>query len=142
MRESSGEWMTSFWNKAAAEAADHKSRGDVIAAEFGGQASERRSIRRDPPPLTAALSPTDDRLRLRIAEELEYARRMLTVMGDELAGNPAVIARHATALQSFDIVGQMLGHLAAVIRSSDPEEAVERVGMTELKARLSRRSLD
>ena len=134
--------MTSFWNKAAADAADHNSRGDVIAAEFGGQSSVRRSIRREPPPRPRALVPTDDRLRLRIAEELDSARRMLNVTGDDLAGNPAVIARHATALQSFDIVGQMLGHLAAVIRSSDPEEAVERVGMTELKARLSRRSLD
>ncbi len=101
--------------------------------------TERRSIRRDPPPLPAALVPTDDPLRLRLAEELEYARRLLDLMGDELANDPAVIVRHTRSLQSVDIVGQMLGHIATVVRSSDPPRAVERIGMCELRARLTRR---
>ena len=101
---------------------------------------ERRSIRRDPPPLAQALVPTDDPLRLRLAEELEYARRMLDLMGDELAGDPAVVGRHTRSLQSVDIVGQMLGHIAGVVRSSDPSGAVERIGMCELRARLTRQA--
>ena len=133
--------MTSFWTKAAADAAGRKAVGDVIAGDFRKAESPKRSIRRDPPALPAALVPTDDRLRLRLAEELDYARRLLDAMADELAGDATVIARHATTLQSFDIVGQMLGHLAAVVRSSDPEGAVERIGMAELKARLTRRGL-
>jgi hypothetical protein len=102
----------------------------------------RRSIRRaDAPPLDPALVPTDDPLRQRLAEELEYARRLLDVMGDQLASDPIVVGRHCATLQTVDIVGQMLGHIAAVTRSSVPERAVERIGMADLKARLTRRSI-
>ncbi len=45
------------------------------------------------------------------------------------------------SLQSVDIIGQILGHIAAVVRSSDPQGAVERIGMGDLKARLTRRSI-
>ena len=132
--------MTSFWNKAA-EAAKGQERCDIIQAEFRAEPKARRSIRRDAPPLPAALVPTDDLLRLRLAEELEYARRMLGVMGDELSSDGLVVSRHMTALQSIDIVSQMLGHVASVVRSSDPDGAVERIGMVELKARLTRKSV-
>ncbi|MCY7339880.1 MAG: hypothetical protein LH465_08035 [Sphingomonas bacterium] len=101
----------------------------------------KRSIRRDPPPLPAALVPSEDELQLRLAEELEYARRLLDAMGDELAADMGVIMRHSVALQSVDIVGQMIGHIANVVRSSDPNGAVERIGMCELKARLQRHRL-
>ncbi len=101
----------------------------------------RRSIRRDPPPLDPALVPTDDQLRLRLAEELDYARRLLDAMGNQLASDPVVVRRHCASLQTVDIVGQMLGHAAAVTRSSLPERAVERIGMAEMKARLKRRSI-
>ena len=103
-----------------------------------GQVAARPSVRRDPPPLDPALVPTDDLLRLRLAEELEYARRILEMMGDELSIDGAMVMRHSLALQSIDIVGQMLGHIANVTRSSAPERAVERIGMGELKARLKR----
>jgi len=49
------------------------------------------------------------------------------------------VMRHAVALQTVDIVGQMLGHIAAVTRSSAPDRAVERIGMCELKGRLTRK---
>ncbi len=117
-------------------------RCDTIQAEFRAEPStERRSIRRDPPPLDPALIPCDDALRLRLAEELEYARRMIEAMGDELSADMGVVMRHSVALQSIDIVGQMLGHIAAVTRSSTPERAVDRIGMCELKARLKRHSV-
>jgi hypothetical protein len=64
---------------------------------------------------------------------------MLDVMGDELSADMAVVMRHAVALQTVDIVGQMLGHIAAVTRSSAPDRAVERIGMCELKGRLTRK---
>ncbi len=116
---------------------------DAVQAEYRAeqQASEKRSIRREnAPPLDPALIPTDDALRVRLAQELEYARRMLDAMGDELSADMGVVMRHAVALQSIDIVGQMLGHIASVTRSSAPERAVERIGMCELKARLTRRN--
>ena len=135
--------MPSFWNKAAKIAADlhagnDGSDTDVIRADFGMEPT-RRSIRRDPPPLPKVASPTDDELRLRLAEELEYARRMLASMGDELASDTLIVSRHLAELQTVDIVGQMLGHIAAVIRSSDPPGTVESIGMGALKARLMRK---
>ncbi len=118
-------------------------RCDAIQAEVRSSPADapRPVIRRDPPPLDPALIPTGDNLRLRLADELEYARRMLEVMGDELSADMAVVMRHSVALQSVDIIGQLLGHIAAVTRSSAPERAVERIGMCELKARLKRSSL-
>jgi len=104
-------------------------------------AAGRRSIRRHAPPLPAALVPSDDELKLRLAEELEYARRLLDIMGEELAADMGVIMRHSVVLQSVYIVGQMLGHIANVVRSSDPPGAVERIGMCGLKARLQRHRL-
>ena len=114
---------------------------DSLGPESLGGDATKRSIRRDPPPLPAALVPSADELRLRLAEELEYARRLLNAMGDELAADMGVIMRHSVALQSVDIVGQMIGHIANVVRSSDPNGAVERIGMCELKARLQRHRL-
>lgn len=84
------------------------------------------------------LEPTDDALKLRLAEELDYARRMLDAMGDELAADMGVVMRHSVALQSVDVVGQMLGHIANVVRALDAEAAVDRIGMCDLKARLTR----
>ena len=135
-------------NSSKSSSADRalKVQGDSVRATWAqpAPASERKSIRRDPPPAPPPLPPlvpTDDELRLRLAEELDYARRMLEVMGDELAANPVVVMRHTASLQSVDIVGQILGHIATVVRTEDPLEAVERIGMCELKARLTRRSL-
>lgn len=115
---------------------------DAVQAEFRAEraAPEKRSIRRDKvPPLDPALVPTDDQLRLRLADELDYARRLLEAMGDDLSSDMAMVMRHAVALQSVDIIGQMLGHIAAVTRSSAPDRAVQRIGMGELKGRLTRR---
>jgi hypothetical protein len=72
----------------------------------------------------------------RLAAELDHARDMLVTMGDELALNQEVVAEHGVALQAVDIVGQMLGHIASVVRAADRDAAVERIGMCELKARL------
>jgi hypothetical protein len=128
----------SFWERAA-EAAQQQSRCDVIQAEYRAEQKIRPSIRRDPAPAPKAIGPTGDELMLRLAEELEYARRMLGVMGDELSCDALVVGRHLAELQSLDIVGQMLVHIGDVLRSSDPSEAVNRIGMADLKARLKRR---
>lgn len=117
--------------------AQEQARCDAIEAAFRAD-DNPASIHRDPPPLEPVLQPTDEVLNLRLAEELEYARRMLDTMGDELAADMGVVIRHGMALQNVDIVGQMLGHIANVIRSSDPDGAVDRIGMCDLKARLLR----
>jgi hypothetical protein len=101
---------------------------------------DRRPLRRDAP-LRAVSPPTDqteDQLRLRLSEELQYARRMLDITGDQICADRIVVARHAAALQSLDKVGQMLRHIADVIRSNDPYSAIDEIGMSDLKARLKR----
>ena len=80
-----------------------------------------------------ALSPLDNLL----AAELDHARDLLVMMGDELALNRELVAEHGMALQAIDIVGQMLGHIANVVRAEDPEAAIDRIGMCELKTKLS-----
>ncbi|MEO7602166.1 MAG: hypothetical protein ABIS39_02725 [Sphingomicrobium sp.] len=112
-------------------------RCDAIQAAYRNE-TNRRPLRREAPPIPPALTPTDDALSLRLAEEFEYARRLLDSMGDEFSSDPALLMRHSVPLQSIDIVGQILGHVAAVVRSSDPDGAVDRIGMCELKARLVR----
>ena len=129
----------SFWKQAAAAAAQRQARCDVIQADYRAEQKVRPSIRRDPPPTPKALVPTDDELMLRLAEEVDYARRMLGTMGDELSSDCFVVGRHLAELQTLDIAGQMLGHIATVLRSSDIAAAVDRIGMAELKARIVRR---
>ena len=74
----------------------------------------------------------------RLAAELDHARDMLMLMGDDLSTDFAVVSRHGVSLQAVDIVGQMLGHIASVIRAEDRAAAVGRIGMCELKTKLSR----
>ena len=117
-----------------------QARCDAIQLQYRAeQSGERRSIRRDPPPRPPAPDTTDDVLNLRLADELDYARRMIDSMGDELSADSAMVMRHMVALQTIDVLGQMLGHIAAVVRSSQPEATVEQIGMGDLKARLQRK---
>ena len=120
-------------------AADGQARVDAVQADFRAESSQRRSIRRDPPPRPPDIPPTDDPLAHRLADELDYARRLIEQMGNALSADPTVIARHIVTLQSVDVVGQMLGHIATIIRASDRAAMVERIGMGDLKARLQRR---
>lgn len=76
-------------------------------------------------------------LDLLLAAELDHARDMLVMMGDELAMSTEIVAEHGTALQAVDIVGQMLGHIANVVRAPDRPQAIERIGMCDLKSKLT-----
>ena len=101
---------------------------------------DRKPLRRDAPlgSVPPAIENTEDQLRLRLSEELEYARRILDATGNQICGDRLAMTRHAVALQSLDKVGQMLGHIASVIRSSDPVSAIDEIQMGDLKARLKR----
>jgi len=76
-------------------------------------------------------------LDLLLAAELDHARDMLMMMGDELAMSTEIVAEHGTALQAVDIVGQMLGHIANVVRAENQNTAIARIGMCELKTKLT-----
>ena len=117
--------------------AEAQARCDSIVADFranpfAAATPHLPAVAWEPPPVT------DDLLMRRLAHELEDARGMLDAMGDALTADPAVLMRHSVSLQSVDIVGQTLGHIANVVRSSRPADMVELIGMCELKARLTR----
>jgi hypothetical protein len=131
-----------FSQKQPFAARDVLIQGDSVRQTWGvddaAEEVERKPLRREPPNRHARLEDTDDGLRLRLGEELDFARRMLDITGDELSSDPIAVSRHGMSMQSLDIVGQMLGHIANVIRSSDPEAAVDEIGMCDLRARLKR----
>ena len=110
----------------------------VAAARAGSAAAEapKRNVYRAPEqlPLTSSV----DELDIRIQEELATTRRMIEALGDELSNDPILLTRYQTSLQSIDLMAQTLGHLACVIGSGDRAEAIERIGMASLKARLKR----
>lgn len=108
----------------------------VAAARAASPVVELRKPVRElsPPPLAASEAILD----LRLQEELAYARRLIEALGDALSDDAIVLARHHTILQNVDILAQTLGHIAQVVGAADKVEAIERIGMATLKARLSR----
>ncbi len=77
----------------------------------------------------------------RLSEEIEYVQRLLEMMGDQLAGDPIILQRHSRALQGFDLMSQILGHIARVVSADDKEGAIDGIGMHDLRARLKRQAL-
>ena len=76
-----------------------------------------------------------------MAEELELIVRQLEQLGGTLAADPILLHRHAVQLQSIDLIKQVLGHLGRIAGAGDKAAAVERVTLSELKARLKRKPL-
>ena len=136
--------MRPFSQKQPFQTRDVLIQGDSVRQIWGIddpiEEDERRPIRRDPPLCDVPTPQSVDELNLRLGEELDCVRRMLDALGDQLASDPILIRRHAVALQSLDIVGQILSHVGNIVRSSDPHSAVEVIGMGDLRARLMRKA--
>ena len=135
--------MRPFSQKQPFAARDMLIQGNSVRQIWGfdepAEDEERKPLRRDGPAPAAPPPQSEDALNIRLGEELDYVRRMLEALGDQLSGDPILIRRHAVALQSLDIVEQILGHVGNIVRSSDPHAAVEDIGMGDLRARLMRR---
>lgn len=101
-------------------------------------ASLNEAPAKDSPAAPGAMMPD---LAPRLVQELDYVSRLLEALGDDLSNDANVIARHGLALQSLDRSIQILGHLGAILLAQDPQEAIDRIGMEELRRRLSRKSL-
>ncbi|WP_294171950.1 hypothetical protein [uncultured Sphingomonas sp.] len=108
--------------------------------EAVAQVAPGRPIRRIEVPVTdPALAQTDHLLSRHMAEELEFAWRQLNSLANGIARDGIMAARHGTAVPTLDAVGQLLGQLAVVLRSAKPDNAVDRIPSTELRARLQRK---
>jgi hypothetical protein len=77
-----------------------------------------------------------DCLDQRIGTELLHLQAILEAMSSELSGDPDVVERHGAALQNFDLVSQILGHLKAILSADDRASAIRSIGMAELQSRL------
>ncbi|RHW18606.1 hypothetical protein D1610_00035 [Sphingomonas gilva] len=110
------------------------------AAFAAARGAARKPLFRPPPPKPAPLPASDDVLDVRLAEEIDYIRRMLDAMGERLAADPILLQRHGQAMQGFDLIAQMLGHVASVVGTCNRDAAIERI-MPDMRARLTRKSL-
>lgn len=114
-------------------------RVDAIQAEARADPPSLRALRVAEPPAPApAVAPDLDR---RLADELGYVQRLLEGLGDELIADLLLIQRHGKSLQSLDLVGQILGHVSAILRAEDKAAVVEEIGMEDLRARLKRKPI-
>jgi hypothetical protein len=131
-----------YSQKHAFQRRDVLIQGDSVRQTWGVEEpsgeEERKPLRREPPVRAIPSPPSEDLLHVRLGEELDYVRRLLDIMGDQLSGDPILLRRHSVALQPIDRMAQILGHVGRVIRSSDPNSAVADIGMSDLKARLTR----
>ncbi|HEV2818181.1 MAG TPA: hypothetical protein VGW40_13290 [Allosphingosinicella sp.] len=124
---------------ATYKAPAHQQAVDAVQAAIRADLEAgRRSLFKPPPPNPGR---SNDLLDQRIAEELDLVVRKLEQLGDVLVADPILLHRHATQLQSLDLVQQVLGHLGRVVAARDRAMAVERVTLVELKARLKRKAL-
>ena len=83
----------------------------------------------------------EDELQQRISEELAFLARSLEALGDELSDDPYIATRHGIRLQSLDVTKQVLEHLSRILTSPSPGEAIAAIGMSELRRRLTRKTL-
>ena len=89
----------------------------------------------------AAPADNQDQLNARIAEELNYVARMIESLGDQLAGDAAILHKYSSSLQTLDLANQILSHLAGIVGSDEPCAKVAEIGMADLRARLTRKAL-
>jgi hypothetical protein len=116
----------------------HQRAVDQVQAAAKAVRSGRPSLFKPPPPTPA---PSRSPLDLRLAEELDFIRRRLDLIGGFLTEDPALLRRHATSLQDIDLINQTLGHLGKVIGAEDKDAAAERISLAELKGRLLRKPI-
>ncbi len=90
-----------------------------------------------PIPMRSA-NPVDERLH----EEFETLRRWIDLAASVLERDPILRQRHAGELKSLNQVSSTIGQLNRVIIASDKKDAIDRIEIHELKARLQRRSIE
>jgi PilZ domain len=114
-------------------------RVDAMQSEARADTASGAALRSAPEaPSSAPVSPGLDS---RLADELGYVQRLLENLGDELIADLFLVQRHGQSLQSLDLVGQVLGHVAAILRADDKAAILDQIGMEDLRARLKRKPI-
>ena len=113
-------------------------RVDAIQAEVRAAGAASRE-QREPAPAPAPAAYPD--LDARLGDELGYVQRLLENLGDQLIKDLFLVQRHGEALQSLDLVGQILGHVAAILHAEDKGAVLDQIGMEDLRARLKRKPI-
>ena len=132
MSADSGSWTTpDVPNRATTQA-------ECDAIQAAARSEVGRALQEHPLKPEGVLETTDDLVEARLAEEIAYAQQLLEAVGDRFIADPLILQRHQATMQSFDIIGQLLGHLAKVAAAKDKNAAIDRIGMQELRARLKR----
>ena len=72
----------------------------------------------------------------RLAGELDAARRTLEELALRLCLDPVVFERHAEPLQQFDQLGQVIGEVATILRTT--ASAPHAIGAVRLEAMRDR----
>ena len=124
--------VSSWMGRPIARDGDGQKRIDAIQAQI------RSGTAYVPPPEPPKAEVSAEALRQRLSEELVHLKQVIDTVGEALAGEPAVLDRHAESMQQFDIVSQTLGHLARVMNAPDPVAALGDIGMDNLRKRLAR----
>ncbi len=73
----------------------------------------------------------------RLAAEFAFLEKTLAAVAEHLSYDPHVLMRHGEALQKIDIATASLASLTDVASAGDPEEAIARIAMHDLKSRMS-----
>lgn len=120
-----------------ASAAGQKRVDEAVAQFKDGAPAPAQPVATGP----ATGGPVPGALNSRLCEELGYVARLLEALGDELVEDRTVTARHGAKLQDLDIAIQILGHLGTVLNADDPQAAIARIGMEDLRRRLAPKSL-
>ena len=84
---------------------------------------------------SSASAPSRDLL-LRAAEALELYSREIEGIGEVVCSHAEIIETNLDKLQSIDRISQCLGQLAIVMRSDDPDGAVDAVSIGFLQEQL------
>lgn len=61
----------------------------------------------------------------------------IELLGARLCADPLLVASHLEDLQAIDAIAQKQRWLSEVIRADCPVSAIERIGVEDLKARLT-----
>ena len=67
------------------------------------------------------------------AQDLKQVSRLLEILSDALASDPAVVVKHGLQIQNLDIALQTLTVLAGTLRADDPDYAASLARLAELR---------